>query len=63
MPAARSFCCCQRFSLWARNGVVHYARREQKKTAFTLVEGLLFGAILIAAAVGLYSLTAGTISM
>jgi arginine:ornithine antiporter/lysine permease len=39
------------------------ARREQKKTAFTLVEGLLFGAILIAAAVGLYSLTAGTISM
>jgi arginine:ornithine antiporter / lysine permease len=39
------------------------ARREQKKTAFTLVEGLLFGAILVAAAVGLYSLAAGTISV
>jgi arginine:ornithine antiporter/lysine permease len=39
------------------------ARREQKNTAFTLVEGLLFGAILIAAAVGLYSLVTGTISI
>ena len=39
------------------------ARREQKKTAFTLVEGLLFGAIIIAAAVGLYSLATGTISI
>ena len=39
------------------------ARREQKKTAFTLVEGLLFGAIVIAAAVGLYSLATGTISI
>ena len=39
------------------------ARREQKKTAFTLVEGLLFGVILIAAAVGLYSLATGTISI
>jgi arginine:ornithine antiporter/lysine permease len=39
------------------------ARREQKKTAFTLVEGLLFGAILVAAAVGLYSLVTGTISI
>ncbi|HWL75706.1 MAG TPA: amino acid permease, partial [Burkholderiaceae bacterium] len=39
------------------------ARREQRKTAFTLVEGLLFGAILIAAAVALYSLATGTISI
>jgi arginine:ornithine antiporter / lysine permease len=39
------------------------ARREQKKTAFTLVEGLLFGAILVAAVVGLFSLATGTISI
>ena len=39
------------------------ARREQKKTVFTLVEWLLFGAILIAAAVGLYILAAGIISV
>jgi len=39
------------------------ARREQGKTAFSLVEGLLFGAILIAAAVALYSLATGTISI
>ena len=39
------------------------ARREQGKTAFTLVEGLLFGAILIAAAVALYGLATGTISI
>jgi arginine:ornithine antiporter / lysine permease len=39
------------------------ARREQKKTAFTLVEGLLFGAIVVAAAVGLYSLVTGAISI
>jgi arginine:ornithine antiporter/lysine permease len=39
------------------------AKREQNKTAFTLVEGLLFGAILVAAAVGLYSLVTGTISI
>jgi arginine:ornithine antiporter / lysine permease len=39
------------------------ARRERKKTAFTLVEGLLYGAILFAAAVGLYSLVTGTISI
>jgi arginine:ornithine antiporter/lysine permease len=39
------------------------ARREQKKTAFTLVEGLLFAAILVAAAVGLYSLVTGAITI
>jgi arginine:ornithine antiporter/lysine permease len=39
------------------------ARRERKKTAFTLVEGLLYGAILVAAAVGLYNLVTGTISI
>ena len=39
------------------------ARCEQRKTVFTLVEWLLFGAILVAAAVGLYSLAAGTISI
>ena len=39
------------------------ARREQKKAAFTLVEGLLFGAILVAAAVGPYSLVTGTIAI
>jgi arginine:ornithine antiporter/lysine permease len=39
------------------------ARFEQRKTVFTLVEWLLFGAILVAAAVGLYSLAAGTISI
>lgn len=39
------------------------ARREQKKVTFTPVEWLLFGAILIAAAIALYSLTAGTLSI
>jgi arginine:ornithine antiporter/lysine permease len=39
------------------------ARCEQRKTVFTLVEWLLFGVILVAAAVGLYSLAAGTISI
>jgi arginine:ornithine antiporter/lysine permease len=39
------------------------ARREQKKTAFKPVEGLLFGAILVAAVVGLYSLVTGAISI
>jgi len=39
------------------------ARREQKKFTFTPVEWLLFGAIVIAAAVALYSLAAGTISV
>jgi arginine:ornithine antiporter/lysine permease len=39
------------------------ARREQRKTVFTLVEQLLFCAIVVAAAVGLYSLAAGLISV
>ena len=39
------------------------ARCEQRKTVSTLVEWVLFGAILVAAAVGLYSLAAGTISI
>ena len=39
------------------------AKHEQKKTAFTLVEVLLFGAILIAAVAGLYGLMTGTISI
>ena len=39
------------------------ARREQKKVTFTPVEWLLFGAILIAAAIALYSLAAGTLSI
>ena len=39
------------------------ARREQRKTAFTLVESVLFGAIVVAAAAGLYGLVAGTISI
>lgn len=39
------------------------ARREQKKITFRPAEWLLFGAILIAAAVALYSLAAGTISV
>ena len=39
------------------------ARREQRKTAFTFVESLLFGAIVVAAAAGLYGLVAGTISI
>jgi arginine:ornithine antiporter/lysine permease len=38
------------------------ARREQNKN-LTLVEGLLFGAILIAAVVGLYSLATGAITI
>jgi arginine:ornithine antiporter / lysine permease len=37
------------------------ARREQKKTAFILVEVLLFGAMLIGAVAGLYGLLSGTI--
>jgi arginine:ornithine antiporter / lysine permease len=39
------------------------ARHEQKKAPFTLVEGCLFGAILIAAVAGLYGLTTGMISI
>jgi arginine:ornithine antiporter / lysine permease len=39
------------------------ARREQKQTAFKPVEGLLFGIVLVAAAVGLYSLISGSITI
>jgi arginine:ornithine antiporter / lysine permease len=39
------------------------ARREQKKVTFTPVEWLLFGAILVAAAIALYSLAAGMLSI
>jgi arginine:ornithine antiporter/lysine permease len=37
--------------------------REQRKTVFTAAEQLIFGAILIAAAVGAYSLASGAISI
>jgi hypothetical protein len=47
----RNFSAAVGASLCAWNG-----RREQKKTDF---EGLLFGAILVAAAIGAYSLVAG----
>ena len=39
------------------------ARREQKNTAFTFVEGLPFAAILVAAAAGLFRLATGAISI
>jgi arginine:ornithine antiporter/lysine permease len=39
------------------------ARREQKKTAFTIVEAVMFGVILVAAGIGLYSLATGIISI
>ena len=39
------------------------ARLEQKKTAFTIIEAIMFGAILIAASIGLYSLATGIISI
>jgi arginine:ornithine antiporter / lysine permease len=39
------------------------ARREQKKTAFTVAEAIMFGAILVAAGIGLYSLATGIISI
>jgi len=39
------------------------ARREQVKSAFTTVEALIFGAILTAAAAGVYSLATGAISV
>lgn len=46
-------------------GTVLYvlSRREQKKAVFTNAEGLIFGAILVAAAAGLYGLVSGTISV
>jgi arginine:ornithine antiporter/lysine permease len=39
------------------------ARREQKKVAFTTAEAFLFGAILAAAAIGLYGFVTGSISI
>ena len=39
------------------------ARREQKATVFASPEGILFGAILVAAAAGLYNLAMGNISI
>jgi arginine:ornithine antiporter/lysine permease len=39
------------------------ARLEQRKTAFTIVEAIMFGAILVAAGIGLYSLATGIISI
>ncbi|SHH02051.1 basic amino acid/polyamine antiporter [Bradyrhizobium erythrophlei] len=39
------------------------ARLEQKKTAFTIIEAIMFGAILVAAGIGLYSLATGIISI
>jgi arginine:ornithine antiporter/lysine permease len=39
------------------------AKREQSKTVFTPVEWLIFGAVVVAAIVGLYSLATGMISI
>jgi arginine:ornithine antiporter/lysine permease len=39
------------------------ARLEQKKAAFTIIEAIMFGAILVAAGIGLYSLATGIISI
>ena len=39
------------------------ARREQSKTVFTPVEWLIFGVVVVAAIVGLYSLATGMISI
>jgi arginine:ornithine antiporter / lysine permease len=39
------------------------ARREQKKSSFTRIEGLMFGVILVAAIAGLYGLSSGAISI
>jgi arginine:ornithine antiporter/lysine permease len=39
------------------------ARREQKKTVFTLVEWLVFGSFVVAAVVGLHGLVFGSISI
>jgi arginine:ornithine antiporter / lysine permease len=39
------------------------ARLEQKKAAFTIIEAIMFGAILVAASIGLYSLATGIISI
>jgi len=39
------------------------AKREQSKTVFTPVERLIFGVIVAAAIIGLYSLATGAISI
>jgi len=39
------------------------AKREQSKTVFTPVEWLIFGLVVVAAIVGLYSLATGMISI
>jgi arginine:ornithine antiporter/lysine permease len=39
------------------------ARLEQKKAAFTIIEAIMFGAILVAAGIGLYGLATGIISI
>ena len=39
------------------------AKREQSKTVFTPVEWLIFGVVVVAAIVGLYSLETGMISI
>ena len=50
-------------SLRPRTALFIVARCELKKTAFTRIEGLLFGTILVATAAGLYSLATVTISI
>ena len=46
-------------------GTVLYvlSRREQRKAVFTTPEGVIFGAILVAAVAGLYGLVSGAISV
>jgi arginine:ornithine antiporter / lysine permease len=39
------------------------ARLEQKKAPFTIIEAMMFGAILVAAGIGIYSLATGIISV
>jgi arginine:ornithine antiporter/lysine permease len=47
------------------SGTVLYvvSRREQNKAIFTSAEGMIFGAILVAAVAGLYGLVSGSISV
>jgi arginine:ornithine antiporter / lysine permease len=50
--------------IYAPGTILYFlAMREQRKTVFTVAEQLIFGAILIAAAVGAYSLASGAISI
>jgi arginine:ornithine antiporter/lysine permease len=39
------------------------ARREQGKAVFTTAEALLFGAVVVAALIGVYGLASGSISI